>query len=64
MKLVYLRGSPEVIAERLRKGHFADAQILRRQLATLEEPEDAVTVDVGPPSEALVAEIRRGLGLE
>jgi gluconokinase len=66
VKLVYLKGSPEVIAERLRlrKGHFANAQILRSQLATLEEPEDAVVVDVGPPPAAIVAEIRRGLGLE
>ncbi len=65
VKLVYLNGSPEVIAERLRlrKGHFANAQILQSQLAALEEPEDAVTVDVGPPPEAIVAEIRRRLGL-
>ncbi len=66
VKLVYLKGSPAVIAERLRlrQGHFANAQILRSQLATLEEPEDAVTVDVGAPPEAIVAEIRRELGLE
>ena len=66
VKLVYLKGSPELIAERLRlrKGHFANAQIFRSQLETLEEPEDAFTVDVGPPPEAIVAQIRRGLGLE
>jgi gluconokinase len=66
VKLVYLKGSPEAIAERLRlrKGHFANAQILRSQLATLEEPEDAVTVEVGPPPEAIVAQIRQRLGLE
>jgi gluconokinase len=66
IKLVYLQGSPEVIAERLRsrKGHFANEQILDSQLATLEEPEDAITVDVAPAPELIVAEIRRGLGLE
>jgi gluconokinase len=67
VKLVHLKGSPDVIAQRLRlrHGHFADEQILGSQLATLEEPceEDAIAVDVGPPPEVIVAEIRRRLEL-
>jgi gluconokinase len=69
VKLVYLKGSPEVIAQRLRArhGHFANEQILGSQLATLEEPteqKDAIAVDVGPPPEVIVSEIRKRLALE
>jgi gluconokinase len=66
LKFVYLKGSPELIAQRLqaRHGHFANAQILDSQFATLEEPDDAVTVDVGPSPEVIVSEIRKRLALE
>jgi hypothetical protein len=33
------------------------------QLADLEEPNDGVTVDIGPAPEEIVAEIRRKLGM-
>ena len=41
VRFVYLKGSAELIAERLcvRKGHYADAQILASQFADLEEPD-------------------------
>src|SRR5215469_16137854 len=44
VRLVYLRGSYESIAQqlRLRHGHFATEAILADQFATLEEPEDAI----------------------
>ena len=47
-----------LIAERLRSrhGHFADEQILASQLADLEEPEEAVTVDIGGTPQEIVAE--------
>jgi gluconate kinase len=39
-------------------------RMLESQLATLEEPEDAVVVDVDRSPEEIVAEIRRKLLLE
>jgi gluconokinase len=65
VKFVYLKGSYELIAERLRarKGHFADEHILAGQFRDLEEPNDAVTVDIGASPEQIVDEICRRLGL-
>jgi len=64
-QFVYLRGSYELIAERLRqrKGHFADEQILAGQFADLEEPTDAISVDIAPAPEKIVNEIVRRLNL-
>jgi gluconokinase len=64
--LVYLRGSKEVIAERLkaRKGHFMPPALLDSQFATLEEPgpdEDPIIVDVGRPPEEEIADALRQL---
>jgi|SRR5579859_2605705 len=55
-KLVYLQGSPELLAERLagRSGHFFDPALLQSQLDTLEEPEDATIVDIAEPLSAIV----------
>ncbi|MGA8035681.1 MAG: gluconokinase [Candidatus Acidiferrales bacterium] len=63
--VVYLKGSYELIASRLRErhGHFAGVKILASQFATLEEPRDAVTVDISPTPEQIVSEIERRLGL-
>jgi gluconokinase len=65
VKLVYLKGSRELLQGRLhlRKGHYANEQLLASQLADLEEPVDAVTVDASKSSEEIVSEIRRRLGL-
>jgi gluconokinase len=65
VKLAYLRSTYELLRERLRsrKGHYAGEQLLASQLADLEEPTDAITVDVaGSPAE-IVAEIRKRLPL-
>jgi gluconokinase len=57
IQLVYLRGSRELIAQRMaaRQAHFFKPGMLDSQLATLEEPaadEGVVTVDVaGTPAE-------------
>jgi len=66
VKLVYLKGSYELIAQRLltRHGHFADEHILAGQFADLEEPADAITVDISAPPEKIVEEICRRLGLQ
>jgi gluconokinase len=65
-RLVYLRGSPDLIRGRLerRAGHYMPSALLASQLATLEEPDDALTIDVSAPPEALVEAIRAGLGLQ
>jgi gluconokinase len=63
VKFVYLKGSYEQIYQRLleRKGHFADQHILASQFADLEEPTDALVVDVAPPPEQIVDAICRQL---
>lgn len=62
---VYLQVPSEVLQQRLlqRKGHYMPVTLLASQLATLELPEDALTVDASPSPEAVVASIRAGLGL-
>jgi gluconokinase len=62
-RLVYLRGSEPIIAARLaeRRDHYMNPALLASQLATLEEPQDAIVVDVAEPPAALVAAIRAQL---
>src|SRR5262249_16504949 len=59
VKLVYLKGSPELIGSRLRSrtGHFAGESILADQFAVLEEPHDALIVNITDDPEQLVEEI-------
>jgi len=63
VKLVYLRGSPALIAERVasRPDHYMNPNLLRSQLETLEEPLDAVVIDVDAPVPQIVARIRCAL---
>jgi len=60
---VYLKGSREVLAERLghRTGHFFDPSLLQSQLDTLEEPgaDEAITVSIDLTPEAIVDEVLR-----
>src|SRR5215469_1043296 len=65
LKVVYLKGSYDLLLERLRarKGHYATEGLLSSQLADLEEPTDAITVDVSRSPEEIVVEIRKRLGL-
>lgn len=65
-KLVYLKGSYDFIANRLRsrKGHFADEHILAGQFADLEEPTNALVIDVAPPPDKIVDEIVRHFSAE
>lgn len=65
VKLVYLRGNPPLLSGRLaeRKGHFMREEMLASQLATLEEPQDCLTVDVSLPPETIVEKIVRELAL-
>ena len=65
VKLVYLRGSFELLRKRLqtRKGHYAGEQILAGQFADLEEPTDAITLEASRSPKKIVAEIRKQLAL-
>ena len=66
VRFVYLKGSSDLIASRLRdrRGHFANDSILGSQLADLEEPEGAITVAISATPEDIVSEIRKQLRLE
>jgi gluconokinase len=58
IRIVYLKGSTELIAQRLavRHGHFFDAALLRSQFDVLEEPREAIVVDIaGTPAEVVAA---------
>jgi gluconokinase len=57
-RLVYLRGSRELLAARLagRQNHFMNPGLLDSQLATLEEPRDALVLDVARSPDALADE--------
>lgn len=65
VKLVQLSGTPELIRQRLaaRSGHFMKTDMLDSQLASLEPPADALTVDIAPPPEIIVGRIRSALSL-
>ncbi|HWJ48182.1 MAG TPA: gluconokinase [Candidatus Udaeobacter sp.] len=66
VRLVYLKGSVALIADRLRSrhGHFAGESILVSQLADLEEPETAITVEINDTPQQIVAQIRKALPVE
>ena len=68
VKLVYLKGSPALIAQRLaqRSGHFFDPRLLQSQFDTLEEPQDptdATVVDISETPEQVADAIRARLNL-
>ena len=65
VKLVHLHGTRELLWERIggRQGHFMKPEMLESQLATLETPTDALTVDISPEPVAIVDNIRRALSL-
>jgi len=65
VRLVYLKGDYALIEQRIRsrQGHFFSPDLLRSQFDTLEEPEDAVVVDVGAEPGEVVARIVQALGL-
>lgn len=62
---VYLKASPEVLAERLKKrvGHYMKPEMLKSQLETLEEPIDAIYIDANSAPMDIVNAITRELKL-
>jgi gluconokinase len=65
VKVIYLKASPQVVADRLRTrvGHFMNPGLLQSQFDTLEEPRDAIVVDATPAPRAIVDQIKTRLGL-
>ena len=63
VKIVYLKGIASVLHARLegRKGHYMKPNMLQSQLEALEEPTDALTVDINGTVEEIVTKIRLGL---
>lgn len=66
LRLVYLRGDKELLADRLsaRHGHFMPATLLGSQLADLEEPtadERAIVCEISAAPESLVDQVIRAL---
>jgi len=66
-RLIYLKGTPALIAERLRarKGHFMPPALLDSQFRTLQEPgpdEHPVTVEIRGTPDEIVQTIRESLG--
>lgn len=59
VRIVYLKGDAATIAGRLasRGGHFMPAALLASQFAALEEPEDAIVVDIRLPADEQVRQI-------
>ena len=65
VRIVYLKASRQLLSRRLleRHGHYMKEQMLESQLATLEEPEDAIIVSESGTPEKIVCDIQRALGL-
>jgi gluconokinase len=67
VKLIYLQGSYDLIAQRLRdrQGHFMKVDLLKSQFATLEEPSltEAVYVDISKDLTTIIQAIKQGIGI-
>ena len=59
VSLVYLKGDFEQIKNRLndRKGHFVGESLLQSQFSTLDEPDDAIEVDITHTPSEIVSTI-------
>jgi gluconokinase len=63
LRIVYLKGDAKTIEPRLalRSGHFMPASLLASQFAVLEEPEQAMVIDIRQTTEAQAAQIAAAL---
>lgn len=62
LEFVHLKGSRQLIGSRMakRKGHYMPTSLIDSQFAILEEPRDAITVDVsGTPGEITAEVLQR-----
>jgi gluconokinase len=60
---VYLKGDPATIRERMksRDRHYMKASMLQSQLSSLEEPDDAIVIDIGNSPQDIVSYIESEL---
>jgi gluconokinase len=65
VRFVYLKGSLDIIERRLagRNDHFMHRDLLASQFEVLEEPSEALVVDIDDSPDRIVAHIRSSLGL-
>jgi gluconokinase len=62
-RIVYLKGDATTIGPRLalRSGHYMPSSLLASQFAALEEPDDAMVIDIRQTTEAQAAQIAAAL---
>ena len=62
-RIVYLKGDAKTIEARLalRSGHYMPSSLLASQFAALEEPDDAMVIDIRQTTEAQAAQIAAAL---
>jgi gluconokinase len=60
-RFVYLKGSMELIHSRmaLRRNHFMPVGLLESQFADLEEPKDAIVLDISKTEDEMVDDFKR-----
>lgn len=63
VRLVYLKGDPDVIRQRLqqRQGHYMNPNLLQSQLEILEAPEAGLQIEIDQTPSAIVAAIENFL---
>jgi carbohydrate kinase (thermoresistant glucokinase family) len=63
LEFVHLKGSRELIGSRMagRKGHYMPTNLLDSQFAILEEPQDALTVDISGTPDQIARDILQRL---
>lgn len=61
LRIIFLYGTREQLAERMqaRKNHFMPLSLLDSQLATLEQPSDALHLNIALIPEEMLAEVQR-----
>jgi gluconokinase len=59
LEIIYLKGSYDLLLERMsqREGHFMKPEMLKSQFATLEEPQNAIILDISMPLDAMLARV-------
>ncbi|BAY26662.1 carbohydrate kinase [Calothrix sp. NIES-2100] len=65
IKLVYLKGTYDLIQKRLqeRQNHYMTEILLKSQFDTLQEPLNTIYIDIAQPPQAIVQNIRTVLGI-
>jgi len=63
---IYLKGNYDLIFERMndREGHFMDANMLQSQFDTLEEPKEAIEIDIKNSPEEIVRHIKSQIDMK